>query len=202
MQDTDPSDDIIAMVVSARGPKATPKPVTAASRLKTDLTMRRREMRPFFVAYRGRFAIGPADEKQFLLRYFDTHWVDDDKIKDLWLRGRCMVSSDFALRWERFQQADVTVDHFIQCAKDGVWRAPDVPQLPDDVVKRMRMPISRFMDGLVFVITLVLLPVVFLIVGGTVTSLPVVGLIGMALLAWLTFLSYRNYHREVRARRD
>ena len=185
------------MVVSARGPKATPLPVSAASRLKADLKMHRREMHPFLAAYRGRFGIGPANEKEFLLRYFDSHWVDDDKIKDLWLRAHCVVSRDFALRWERFQQADVTVDHFIQCAIAGVWHAPDIPQLSEDLIKRMRTPLLRFLDGLLFVVTLFCLLVVFAIVGGT---LPTVGIFGMAALAWLTFLSYRNYRQEVRAR--
>jgi hypothetical protein len=193
------SDEVPAMLTAVRRTKPESTVVTAQSRLKADLAFRRREMRTFLLSYREKFGLGPADENQFLLRYFDTHWKDEDHIKSVWLCGRCMLSRDFAVRWAHFEKADMPAEHFISCAATGQWRLPEIPPLSEQDMRRLRSGGEIALDAGQFVITAFLVLVCFLL--GFLAG-PVAGLVWVLLCSVAVFCSHRNFRREVRARRD
>jgi hypothetical protein len=192
-------DEVPAMLAAARRTKPDSVAVTPQSRLKADLALRRREMRSFLLSYRKRFGIGPADENQFLLRYFDTQWKDEDHIKSVWLCGRRMLSRNFAIRWERFEKADMRAEHFISCAATGQWSLPEVLPLSEQDLRRIRSGGEIAWDAGQFMVTAFLLPVCFLV--GFLAG-PVIGFIWVLLCSVAVFCSLGNFRREVRARSD
>lgn len=110
-----------------------------------------------------------------------------------------MVSRDFAVRWARFDKADVTAGHFVSCAVAGQWIEPEIAPLGEAELHRLRSGAEIGRDIGVFLLVLVLLPFLFLI--GFVAG-PAIGSISFVLLIAAVWLSYRNFRREVRARRD
>jgi hypothetical protein len=194
-----PSDEVPVMLTAVRRTKPESAVVTAQSRLKADLALRRREMRPFLLSYRAKFGFGPADDDQFLLRYFDTHWKDDDKIKWVWLYGRRMLSRDFAVRWDRFERVDILAGHFVSCAANGQWSLPEIPPLSEQEQHRLQSTGEIAWDTGLFLVSVIGL-LICLIVG--FMAGPAIGLIWVALGVAAGVSSHRNFRREVRGRSD
>jgi len=197
MSEPDSGPDVHAMLTAARRTTPQSPAVTAQSRLKADLAFHRREMRVFLLAYRNRFGLGPEDENSFLLRYFDSHWKDDDKIKWIWLCCRRLLSREFAIQWDRAEKADMPATHFIACASAGQWSTPEIPPLSEEDRRRLRGAPEIAGDAFLFVITVAGL--LICLIAGFIPG-PVFGLIWTALCLAAIFYSHRNFRREVRAR--